>query len=111
MSVEALWSVEFISSNQLVGTGVAVLETQRVLGGDDKYMYVGEYKIENGVFSAHITVSHYGGAPWSVFGDRNQFRLVLSGHVGDRTFDAEGYIEGEPQNKILIRLTRRAELP
>ena len=65
----------------------------------------------NDTFSAHIAVTHYAGATFSAFGDRKQFRLVLSGTPADRAFDAEGYIEGEPQNEIFIRLTRRAELP
>jgi len=111
MSVEALWSVEFISSNKIFGSGVAVLETEKVLGGDAQYTYVGDYKVVNDTFFAHIAVSHYAGATFSAFGNRKQFNLVLSGTPADRTIDAEGHIEGEPQNKILIRLTRRAELP
>ena len=111
MSVEALWSVEFVSNQRIVGTGVAVLETQRILGGDSQYTYVGEYKVENGAFSASVLVSLFGNNPFSVFGTRRKFRLLLSGRIAEQRFDAEGHIEGEPQNIILIRLHRRAELP
>jgi hypothetical protein len=36
---------------------------------------------------------------------------LLSGQPAEQIFDAVGHIEGEPQNRIVIRLTRRAELP
>jgi hypothetical protein len=111
MSIEALWSVEFISNHNIVGSGVAVLETQRILGGDAQYTYMGEYRVENSTFHARIVVSMYGNNAFSVFGDRRQFTLLLSGQPAEQIFDAVGHIEGEPQNRIVIRLTRRAELP
>jgi hypothetical protein len=111
MSVEALWSVEFFSNQEIFGSGVAVLETQRVLGGDSQYTYVGEYDVQNNSFNARITVRHYSGEPFSVFGNREEFNLILSGAPEQQTFEVNGYIEGEPQNEINIRLTRRAELP
>lgn len=111
MSIEALWSVQFISNQNIVGSGVAVFETQRVLGGDAQYTYIGEYSAENNTFNARVVVSLYGNNPFSVFGNRSQFTLLLSGQQAEQTFDAVGHIEGEPQSKIVIRLTRRAELP
>jgi hypothetical protein len=112
MSVEALWSLEFFSSQNIEGTGVAVLETNRVLGGDAQYTYVGEYSVENNSFTARILISLYGNNPYSAFGyRRDPFWLIVSGQHGNQEFEARGYIEGEPEKTIRIYLTRRAELP
>lgn len=118
MSVEALWSVEFISSDNIFGTGIAVLE--KILGGDNQYLYIGDYRVENDAFSAHIAITHYAGVGSPAFRDRGKrFSLVLFGTLADQTFDAEGHeilyagghIDGALQGKISMRLTRRAELP
>lgn len=49
--IEALWSAEFTSNVGNFGAGVAVLETDRILGGDSQYYYVGNYQIVNGILS------------------------------------------------------------
>ena len=74
MSVEALYSVEFVSNQRIVGTGVAVLETQRILGGDSQYTYVGEYKVENGAFSASSLSDLGRNFSWAWRSDRSGFR-------------------------------------
>lgn len=109
--LEALWSVEFVSSLQDFGAGVAVLETGRILGGDAGYYYVGSYKGENGVVQADITVTHYNGEPNSVFGPRKQFNLRLTGKPQEQVMGFHGYVVEDPDSRIAIRLTRRAELP
>lgn len=109
--LEALWSVEFVSNSQGVGAGVAVIENGKVLGGDAQYIYVGECKVENGTAHATVKVTHYFGQPHSVFGTAKQFTLSLSGALAQTTFDMSGYVVENPQQKILIRFTRRAELP
>ena len=111
MNIEALYSVEFLSNQNIFGSGVAILETQRVLGGDANYTYIGDYHVQNNIFTARVNVSLYGNNPFSIFGNRRQFTLILSGNASAQTFDAQGQIENEPQNRIVIRLTRRAELP
>jgi hypothetical protein len=111
--LEALWSVEFVSNSQGVGVGagVAVIENGKVLGGDAQYFYVGECKVENGTVYATVKVTHYFGQPHSVFGTAKQFTLSLSGKPAQTTFDMSGNVIENPQLKILIRFSRRAELP
>ena len=109
--LEALWSVEFSSNVQGVGAGVAVLETGRVLGGDSQYFYVGSYKVHNDQIQAQLTVTHYAGAPSSIFGTAKQFTLQLTGAPARDRFELHGHVLESPNLKITIRLTRRAELP
>lgn len=110
--LEALWSVEFQSSFGMRGTGIAVFETGRVFGGDSSMIYVGSFKVENGVIHSEINVRKYAQVQGmasvvgldsfnlSVIGTPNRDSLVLSGHVVE-----------DPSRKITIKATRRAELP
>lgn len=66
--LEALWSVEFVSNVNRFGSGVAVLESGRVLGGDAQYFYIGSYSVENGTATATVSITHYSGPPISVLG-------------------------------------------
>ncbi|WP_289283443.1 MULTISPECIES: GrlR family regulatory protein [unclassified Methylophaga] len=47
--IEALYGVEFESNMNDAGYGVVVLETERILGGDSSFVFVGNYKLENGI--------------------------------------------------------------
>jgi hypothetical protein len=111
--LEALWSVEFVSSLQVVGAGVAVLETGRVLVGDAQYYYVGtcSYDQHTDTVTAELKVTHYAGSEHSVFGAARNFRLRLSGKPNRERFDIHGHVVENPSLNIGIRLTRRAELP
>lgn len=109
--LEALWSVEFVSNLNIFGSGVVVFETGRIFGGDGQYYYTGKYEVKNGLLNGEIDVVYYSGEPWSVFGTLKQFSLSLSGQPKESTFDIEGTLNQDPSKKILIRLTKRAELP
>lgn len=109
--IEALWSVEFVSNSNITGAGVAVFETGRILGGDGNYFYIGSYQIVNGQVAADIKVTHYSGIPHSVFGHLQQFDLSLTGTIAHAKFLVAGNLVQNPNQKIVIQLTRRAELP
>lgn len=109
--LEALWSVEFVSDAGFTGAGVAVFETERILGGDNRYTYVGWYKVVGGIMQAEIEVKHYSGDPQSVFGTDRQFSLSLTGKPEYDAFQVFGNRVEAPDRRIAIQLTRRAELP
>ncbi len=59
--VEGLWLVEFRNMENS-GKGVVTLETQRILGGDSGYYYIGDYSIDHNTMNATIKISqHYEG--------------------------------------------------
>jgi len=112
MSVEALWTVEFISNLQVFGSGVAVLETGRIFGGDAKYYYLGEYNVDpNGLVNATVRVTHFAGEPYSIFGNVKTFSLLLSGKVNVPEMELSGFVAGSPQLRIALRMTKREDLP
>jgi len=109
--IEALWTAEFVSNENVWGTGVVIMETQRVLGGDGQFFYVGRYETRNGEIKATIDVNHYAWVPGSIFGDLREFSLKLEGTVEKNQFELDGHMVDQPDKLVKIRLTRRAELP
>jgi hypothetical protein len=109
--IQALWSVEFVNNQFYFGGGVVVLASGKALGGDSNYYYKGEYELRtDGVFNARVEVTHYFGALSTIFGPVEKLTLVLGGNVERDHFLAEGHVEGNPEARITIRFTRRAEL-
>lgn len=114
--LEALWSVEFFNPNGGIstGAGMVVLETGRILGGDSMYYYVGDYSVDGKKVTAKVRVTHYNWLPLSIFGNLTEFFLDLSGEIDQnspKSFFLHGNISGQPNNQIVIKFTRRAELP
>ena len=109
--VEALYGVEFLSNSEGIGYGVAVLETNRILGGDTSFVYIGEYEIENGVIYAKIKCTNDREVKESIFGEINKFNLELTGKIARDEFILQGHMVEHPSHKIAVKLTRRAELP
>jgi len=109
--IEALYGVEFESNMNDAGYGVVVLETERILGGDSSFVFVGNYKLENGIIKAEVKCTNDRKILQSIFGDIDEFTLSLSGKPQRNEFILQGYMIENPAMKIGIKLTRRAELP
>lgn len=111
--LEALWSAEFSSNQGNIGAGIAVFETGRVLGGDGGFMYVGNYRVENGTAHAELKVTKYSdiGNIQSIFGPLNQFNLTVSGPANSQSMVLKGHMIENPSFQITIKAVRRVELP
>lgn len=110
--IEALWSVDFHSGPQRVGSGVVAFETGRVFGGDAIMIYVGRYEVEQGVVHVTCRVSRYAHAPdfQPIFGS-DQFALVLAGQLQRHEMRLAGHVVDRPDLAIEFHAIRRAELP
>ncbi|MDT8383632.1 MAG: GrlR family regulatory protein [Gammaproteobacteria bacterium] len=109
--IEALYGVEFVSSLNNGGYGVVVLETGRVLGGDSSFVFVGGYEVKNGKVHAKVKCTNDRGTLQSIFGSLKEFNLLLEGIPHENEFILQGLMLENPDMKISIKLTRRAELP
>ncbi len=110
MNIDGLWTIDFISTLHLVGSGVAVLNDKRILGGDEGYYYSGRYNTENGQFSGTIHVTRYNPKSLSVFGDIGQYTLKLEGKVQDRQIEGTATMASAPDRKLRIVGTKKEEL-
>jgi hypothetical protein len=109
--IEALWTIEFVSTEGNIGAGVVIFETNRVFGGDVSFYYLGSYEVKNGELTSRVKVTHYFGEPLSIFGTLKEFTIYLSGKIEVPVMTARGYLEEDPKLKIAVRCTRRADLP
>jgi len=109
--IEAMYGVEFISNQMVAGYGVAILETERIFGGDTSFVYIGSYEVKNGTVYAQIKVTNDRGVLESVFGDLDEFNLKLEGPLNDSEIILQGHVVENTALSIGIKLTRRAELP
>ena len=109
-----LWTAVFQANNTGgAGSGVAVLRDGKILGGDAQFTYIGHYAAsQDGNIEAEITCKQYNQVPGqqSVFGPLTNFRLVLKGKALPGKVAFSGHIAEQPQAKINIELTKRAEL-
>lgn len=111
--IDALWAIEFkLPDNSDFGSGVAVIETGKVLGGDSSFSYIGSVSVKDGIASARIHCKKYS----------NKIRLSSISGVDDYMLDATGPIDPSkmrligtspsiPNFKLIIEMTRIAELP
>ncbi len=116
ISLEALWTIEFEVVTGWENGGVVVLETNRVFGGDSEYYYLGTFNASlsgsTTKFSAEVRVKHYHGAATTAFGDSaTDFTVKLEGEQVGEVIEGEIYRPENPQKTLMIRMTRRAELP
>jgi len=113
MDLEALWSIEFISSLGAFGGGVVVFESNRVFGGDAAYYYVGKYEIKNGTISGRAAVTYYNTAmpQSSIFGPLRQFDVTMEGPLKFPVMELQGSLASNPMMKLSVRLTWREPLP
>lgn len=109
--VEAMWSVEFVTNQATGGSGIVVLETGRVMGGDSSYLYTGSYEFDRGILRAKIKVRKYAPGNQSVFGNLKEFNLTVEGEPGHDQWELSGVMDESAENQIAIRLKRQDELP
>lgn len=110
MKIDGLWTIEFISTLHLLGSGVVVLNDKRILGGDEGYYYSGRYDTQNGRFSGTIDVTRYNPKSLSVFGDIGQYTLKLEGKVHDYRIDGTAWVASNPDRKLRIVGEKKKEL-
>lgn len=113
MSIEALWTVDFVSNQGIGGGGVVIFDTERIFGGDGSYYYVGKYSIKDEEVTGIIDVKRYNPHLPSVFSELGDFSLELKGKLAPphAQFIATGHVVGMPSLSIEIHLKRQSELP
>lgn len=114
--IEALYVVEFGDVAPGGGSyrngGVAVLETNRIFGGDSSYYYIGRYTIKDNHFEAKARIVKYNQNLPNVFGDNSpSFNINIQGQVNNGVL--QGMMErlDKPGVRLPLRLTWKEDLP
>ena len=110
-SIEGMWAVWFQGVVGM-GSGIVVLETGKVFGGDSSWHYRGDYTIQDDRFSANVEVTHYGAPGNAVTGhsaENSPFQLTITGdRVDSATIEAQGR---STTGAMAFELRKVAELP
>lgn len=115
-SIEALYVVEFgdvaTGGRTFRNGGVAVLETNRIFGGDSGYYYVGTYAVKDNKIEATARIVKHNPTWINAFGDGSpSFNVKMEGTVNN------GVIQGSMERldrsgmRLPIRLTWKESLP
>ena len=110
MSENGLWTIDFLSTINLVGSGVLIMNHGRILGGDEGFYYAGSYNTSHNEIFAEIKVTRFKSDHISVFGNIGQFTLDFKGTLQDRTLEGRASVKTNPTLKIQIKGTKKEEL-
>jgi hypothetical protein len=120
MSVEGMWAVYFGDvDQQQVNSGIVVLETGRIFGGDSLIAYRGTYSVSNGHVQGSADTWAYNPTLEAItaFGEVNPepAEVILDGHLGEQ--DGSQVIEGviwkinNPGVQLPTRFVKICDLP
>src|SRR5271155_4255281 len=82
--LEALYVVEFgdIAGLGYRNGGIAILETERIFGGDSGYFYIGDYSVFGDRFEASVRITKHNPLWTNAFGDdAQQFAIRVIGPI------------------------------
>ncbi len=115
-SVEGMYVVEFgdvaLPGQATRNHGVAVLETNRIYGGDSGYYYVGTFATKDEQIQATVKVVKHDPNWGNAFGDAStSFDIRIAGTVGNGLIQGSMQRVDKPQFTLPIKLTWREALP
>ena len=111
MSLEGIWTGEIYGPYGWENSGVYVLESGQILGGNNRHYSVGRYSVSGNSYEARISVHYYGPAR-AIFGEtREDFEIEVTGELGERVIDARIVRPDKPELAVTYRMTRRMDLP
>ena len=108
MGPEALWSIEFIDNQKHHGGGIAVFYQNRVLGGNNGFTYIGEYKLIGDEIIFDVDIKKFNDDVPSIYKD--EFKLSAKGKFHDLDFVVTGSPEGNEEFILAIQCTRQGEI-
>lgn len=106
---DGLWIIKFLSVNDLYGSGVLIINENRLLGGDDSYYYSGSCQINQKKIDGKVHVIKYDPNGISVFGEIDHFEITFSGNIDDNNLDVSGNITNSPESTINIVGTKKED--
>ncbi len=108
--VEGFWIVQY-EGMQGNGGGVALFIKGKVFGGDTGYTYLGSYTNEGKSVNAKVTVQAFLPNIPNVTGVVGDFELNIRGTLENDEINGTGTLPGNEAVGIVVKLTRRANLP
>ena len=108
MGPEALWSIEFIDNNEHHGGGIAVFYQNRVLGGNNGFTYIGDYKLIGEEIIFTVDIKRFNATVPGIYKD--EFTLSARGKYHDLEFIVTGSPVENESLILAVQCTRQGEL-
>jgi hypothetical protein len=108
MSPDALWSFEFMDLKEHRGAGVVVFYSNKVLGGNDGFTYIGEYLLKGNEISFKVDVKRFNEHAPGIYKD--EYTLIAKGEYNDLDFVITGSPIDNKDLLLAIHLTRQQEI-
>ena len=105
-----IYSIVFKSSIEVFGGGLVVIDDGRIHGGNTKYIFKGLVAEKENAIEAEIKVEHYQGPLVSIFGEIDEFSLVLSVKPEPESFRMKGYMVENADMKIEVEGIKISDL-
>jgi hypothetical protein len=114
--IEALYVVEFgdvaTGGDSYRNGGVAVLETNRIFGGDSGYYYIRRFTITGNQFEANARIVRHNTSLPSAFGDNSlSFNIKVHGQINNGLMQGVMQRLDVPRVLLPMRLTWKEDLP
>jgi hypothetical protein len=111
MTIDGVWTAEVYGPFGWESIGILVFEKGRIVGGGNRHFSSGGYRFSENEVVAEIDV-HYFGPPRTMFGETAEsFSSVLTGKLTEETIEGTIKRPDRPHYELLVRLTRRMDLP
>ncbi|MDH3692120.1 MAG: hypothetical protein OEU36_22005 [Gammaproteobacteria bacterium] len=111
MSVEGIWTSEVMGLFGWETTGILVLENGRAIDGGNHHYSVGSYTTSGDNMNIELAVEYHG-TPRTIFGSSDKNLTVeIEGKIQGSTVEGNARRIDKPDQYVLCRLTRRADIP
>jgi hypothetical protein len=100
-----------IQAPQGRGGGVVTLIKGKLFGGDNAFVYTGNYELDQNSFHAHLTVRNFDPDVPSLFGVPGDYELRFTGKVEGEIIQGKAIAPHHPEVSLVAKLTKRSSLP
>ncbi|MGD9158936.1 MAG: hypothetical protein PVG39_11055 [Desulfobacteraceae bacterium] len=107
---DGIYSIIFKSSIGELGGGLVVIDEGKIHGGNVKYIIKGFYNKKGNAIESQIKVEHYQGPLDSVFGEIDEYSLILSGKSEPESFQLTGHMKEKADMKIEVEGIKVSDL-
>ena len=108
--IDGFWIVQ-VEAVQGSGGGVVVLTKGHIFGGDNGFYYTGKYETVDKFLRARVTVRKFLPDIISLLGIEGDYDMDLSATIDGDVIKGKATMVGQPGVGMVVRLTKRAELP
>lgn len=111
MAFDGIWTSELLGLFGWETTGIVVIDDGRVIDGGNHHYSTGCYRVTENEITISLTVEYHG-TPRTIFGSADKHLSVeINGKLRGETIVGSAHRLDKPDQKITIKLTRRADLP